>query len=318
MPLRLDHLIIWDFWLAPRLTQGDPFHIFFLQAPRSIPDPGHRHNLATVGHAISHDLSNWSYVGTALGPAPPGSWDDFTIWTGCVVHHDHRWYMFYTGRSRAENGQVQRIGIAMSDDLSTWSRVGEGAVLEADPRWYQRRNDNLGLRQDCRDPWVLRRDNEWLMYFTSTHALAKPDGRGVIGLATSEDLMTWEHQGPITRPGQFSEIEVPQVVQLGGQWLMLFCTAQHSLERQRKGLKWNGSHYFTSDSPYGSFSLAPGEPLLAGEHGTLYAARIVDDPWIEPCLLAWRRWNESGNFAGDITDPIPLTISPNGRLAVVS
>ena len=51
--LYLDDWIVWDFWLAPRLSADEPFHCYFLQAPRSLADPEMRHDLARIGHATS-------------------------------------------------------------------------------------------------------------------------------------------------------------------------------------------------------------------------------------------------------------------------
>ena len=65
------------------------------------------------------------------------SWDDLATWTGSVIEHDGRWYMLYTGVNRAEQGSVQRIGFAISDDLVHWSKHPAGPLLEADPRWYE-------------------------------------------------------------------------------------------------------------------------------------------------------------------------------------
>ena len=48
--LRLDDFYVWDSWVA---DDGDLYHLFFLQAPRSLGDPGMRHLSATVGHATS-------------------------------------------------------------------------------------------------------------------------------------------------------------------------------------------------------------------------------------------------------------------------
>ena len=33
--------------------------------------------------------------------------------------------MFYTGTNRAENGKIQRVGLAMSDDFMHWKRIRE-------------------------------------------------------------------------------------------------------------------------------------------------------------------------------------------------
>jgi len=103
---------------------------------------------------------------------------------------------------------------------------------------------------------------------------------------------------------------------VGNLWVMFFCTAKHSRERQTQRKAWNGTHYYIAHSPVRPFELATPESLLADSVGTLYAARIVEDPWIEPCLLAWRRWDQDGVFAGDIPDPIPLNIAPDGGLSI--
>ena len=55
---------------------GELFHIFHLQAPRKTSNANERHFLASVGHATSLDLINWSEVGTALEKSPAGAWDD--------------------------------------------------------------------------------------------------------------------------------------------------------------------------------------------------------------------------------------------------
>ncbi len=316
MPLRLANWIIWDFWLAPRMAPANSFHIFFLQAPRSIPDPEDRHNLATIGHAVSSDLRDWKYLGTALEPGPPGAWDDYTTWTGSTIRDGSLWWTFYTGRNRAESGRIQRIGAATSPDLGEWTRL-ESELLVADQRWYHTWNHEGDFPEDCRDPWVIRHDGEWLMYFTASSTTEPRDSRGVVGLARSPDLRRWEHLGPLQTPRQFGEIEVPQVLTLGGKWILLFCTAQHSDMQQSLGTSWNGSHYLVGDSPMGPFQLTMSQPLLADGSGTLYAARIIADPWLPaPVILAWRKWDEAGNFAGDLIDPIPLLIGPRGELSL--
>ena len=124
---------LWDFWLVSPQEWGDvrePYHLYYLQAPRTLNDPIMRHNIATVGHAISDDLRHWEHHGTVLEAGQPGSWDDMTIWTGCVTIRDGRAYMFYTGRSHADRGLVQRIGLAISNDLVNWNRHPGNPLIE--------------------------------------------------------------------------------------------------------------------------------------------------------------------------------------------
>ena len=51
---------LWDFWLVSPHEWGDPralYHLYYLQAPRTLRDPNMRHGVATVGHAVSHDVA---------------------------------------------------------------------------------------------------------------------------------------------------------------------------------------------------------------------------------------------------------------------
>jgi beta-fructofuranosidase len=148
--LRLPEHWLWDFWFA---RDGGDVHLFHLQAPRSLGDPELRHRNATIGHAVSRDLRTWEVLPPALAAGDPGAFDDLATWTGSVVRHAGRWHLFYTGISRAEDGAVQRVGLATSDDLVSWVR--EGVVVEADPRWYEVRTS--GPREPgWRDAWVQR------------------------------------------------------------------------------------------------------------------------------------------------------------------
>jgi len=56
--LRLPDLWIWDSWIA---DDGGTYHLFFLQAPRSLGDPDRRHTAARIGHATWTDLVEWEY-----------------------------------------------------------------------------------------------------------------------------------------------------------------------------------------------------------------------------------------------------------------
>ena len=107
-------------------------HVFFLHAPRSLGHPDLRHSHAQIGHAVSRDLRDWEVLPTALSPGPPGAFDDQATWTGSVLQAGGRWHMFYSGISTRDDGRVQRVGLATSEDLGTWER--QQVLVEADPR----------------------------------------------------------------------------------------------------------------------------------------------------------------------------------------
>ena len=92
------------------------YHLFHLVLP----------NHDFIAHAVSTNGINWRRVNNALFLGDPGSWDDLMLWTMHVTpdpHHAGRWRMFYTGLSRREQGRVQRIGLAVSDDLFRWRKA---------------------------------------------------------------------------------------------------------------------------------------------------------------------------------------------------
>jgi beta-fructofuranosidase len=317
--LPTDHLL-WDFWFAPR-RPGEPYHLFYLQAPRKLPDPEQRHSIATVGHAVSTDLVHWAEKSTALVPDRLGSWDDRAIWTGSIVERDGRYYWFYTAINQRD--RVQRIGLVTSTypDLDQWERHPENPLLEADSRWYEKVDPAGGQWEACRDPWIMAdpSDGTWWMFFTARANNGPSDGRGVIGCARSSDLVQWEQLPPVIESGEFGELEVPQVFALSGRWYMLFCTAKHSATRlARRGLDsdWFGTHYLVADAFTGPYELLADDALVGDAPGTFYAGRVVEDPDGKLVFIAWRRLDDDGRFLGALSDPAPVELLPGGRFHV--
>ncbi|WP_253289652.1 glycoside hydrolase family 68 protein [Verrucosispora sioxanthis] len=223
--LRLPDHWVWDSWYAQ--DDNGRWHAFFLRASRALLDPHRRHRRASIGHAVSTDLRSWQLGADALVPADAPAWDDLATWTGCTVRGpDQRWYLFYTGVGRAEDGLVQRIGLAVSDDLVTWHRHGDAPLLEADPTWYELLDRDMWYEQAWRDPWVFPDPDGdgWHMLVTARANRGPADARGVVGHATSPDLVNWTVRPPLSTPAGFGHLEVPQVAVVDGQPLLLFCT----------------------------------------------------------------------------------------------
>lgn len=318
--LAFDDRWIWDFWLA---HDGDRHHLFFLQAPRSLGDPERRHAHATVGHAVSTDLRDWEVVQDALGPGPPGEWDDRAIWTGSVVRAGDGWAMLYTGTSLAEDGLVQRIGLATSPDLLTWTRHPANPVLEA-PTAYEQLDPEHWYELAWRDPWVLPdpEGDGWVALICARVPYGPGDGRGVIACARSRDLVDWVVGPPVTLPGDYGHLEVPQVVATAGRWHLLFsadrvvCSAAHP--DHAAGVLLTGVRYLTARHPLGPYLPATDRVLDADESGTRYSGRIVEHEG-RSYLLTFDGMDETGRFVGAIGDPVEVGVTAQGierRLAV--
>ena len=148
--LRLADAWTWDFWLA---DDGRSYHLYFLKAPRHIGHPDQRHWNASIGHATSPDLADWTVVSDAITPSGGPAFDDIATWTGSVVRgRDGTWFMFYTGVGPADGAPRQRIGLATSADLHHWSKHPGSPVLESDSRWYERLPDALRARRGVARP----------------------------------------------------------------------------------------------------------------------------------------------------------------------
>lgn len=319
MTIALDDLWIWDAWYA---RDGEVWHAFFLQAPKSLGEPELRHWHTTVGHATSRNLRDWEHHGTCFAPRGEPAWDDH-IWTGSVVRGDDGlWHMLYTGSSRAEDGLKQRIGRATSRDLHHWERAGPGPCLDIDPDRYEELRLGFWHDRAFRDPWVMR-DPEgagWLMSFTArVPNVVEPNGGGAIGFATSPDLAEWTLHDPV-HSGGFGQLEVPQVIELEGRWFCLFCTAAaHFSKAQAEitpGGPVTGTHYLVGDGPRGPWRVAPGPFLDGGLPPRRYAARILEAE-DGPVLLGFADRPDGVHFQGHVTDPDPVEVTAEGLLRVI-
>lgn len=325
MSLRLPDHWLWDFWVV---RDGADFHAFYLQAPRSLRDPELRHWHASIGHAVSQDLRNWEVLPDALRAGKPGAWDDYTVWTGsieppvrAVGSPPGRWRMLYTGTARATRGRVQRIGLATSPDLVSWSRHAANPVLVPDHGLYEGLGQGAWHEEAWRDPWLFRDPDSGTRHalITARAAHGPAATRGVIGLATEDSDDRWTVREPVTRPGLYGHMEIPQLYVLSdARWCLLFSVpglpdgpdAESGRVPQHAELR--GTHYLLADGPLGPFDWQTHGVLLADEAGTWYGAKLMEGPDGRLVCLAWLAHDADGTFVGELSDPMEVAIGPGG------
>jgi beta-fructofuranosidase len=327
MSFRLPDKWVWDFWFAH--DKGE-HHLFYLQAPVALGQPGLRHQNASIGHAVSTDLYSWTVLEDALHPGPAGAWDDLATWTGSVIEHEGRWYMFYTGIGRAEFGLVQRIGLATSDDLITWEKHPANPLIEPDRRWYGLCEPENWRDQSWRDPWVFKAEHDGSFHalITARARIGPLDGRGVVAHARSVDLIQWEVMPPLTAPGDFAQVECPQLVQIDDRYYILFsCLGEdHSQSRvARLGTdQHTGTFAFSSAELLGPYTNPIGSLAPSGfADERLYAGKLVEHDG-QLWFMAFRAGGDDGrggqldddDFVGELTDPLPIHLDADGGLHV--
>jgi beta-fructofuranosidase len=220
--------------------------------------------------------------------------------------------MLYTGVSSRENGLVQRIGLALSDDLETWEKQADNPVMEADPRWYEMLDTEIWFDQAWRDPWVVYDSGDDLFHaFVTARSNSGPPGaRGVIGHAISPDLSDWEVGPPIRTPQGFGYMEIPQVFRLEERWHLLFSTpgwAQSAGNRP----KCTGTFHAISDELDGPYEEVA--PLFCDEEESRYGGKLILGP-SQPVCIAFLNKDPSGGFIGELTDPMPVEVAPDGTI----
>lgn len=202
-------------------------------------------------HLTSKDLTHWTEEGYVIPPGSAGAWDSTDIWAPSVVENNGTYYMFYTGvKLNGSNVQEQKIGVATSTDLYTWTKSPSNPVLNcANFSWaYWNGSDTAGDRAACRDGNVQWNADagEWMMTMSSRSATdltptAKPM---TVGVATSSDLMTWNEEGYYTQTNGYTT-ESSHLVKHGSTWYLFWtdnCASGYCLK------------YSTSSSPYSGFS----------------------------------------------------------------
>lgn len=326
-----DHWV-WDFWLA---RDGDTHHMMFLQAPMSLGDPDLRHRNASVGYATSDDLRSWTVHGTVLEPSGGQAPDATATWTGSIVEVAGAWRMFYTGSRFLRDGEitnVETVLAASSTDLAIWTKDA-AVVVSADARWYETLEAGTWHEEAWRDPWVFADPDGdgWHMLVTARAREDAPHGdvresdgargnggmresdvvresgaardRGVIGHAWSPDLHHWEVRPPLSAPGAgFAHLEVPQVVEVEGRWVLLFSCDSAHLTGAREG-STGGIWAVALDDPRGPY---PVERATLVTEESLYSGRVAEDVDGRPVMLAFENTTADGTFVGTLSDPLRL------------
>jgi len=291
--------------------ETDTVHMFYLADPLN-------GGKDFAGHAISKDLVNWERLPRALETGPPGAWDDLRICTGSTIERDGRYWMAYSATSLNDSSweelhRVQRVGMAVSDDLMTWTKLPENPVSEAKPPNYEKMSTGQRPMIHWRDPFLLDQGHEVYQFICARGGTGDSGRRGVVAVASSTDMRTWEVLPPLPHDRIADEMEVPQLYNVEGRWYLVFVTLGRFLTPEfaaRFGdeLPLRTNFSMVADSPLGPFHIhGTGQIVKHLPNQIFYAAQLVQfkGEWY---LLATEK-DEKGSR---ISDPVPVYADATG------
>lgn len=172
-------------------------------------------------HATSEDLLTWTTRDPILHAGPSGALDHFQLGDCSVIEHDGKWYLFFQAMPR--KGAGRRFCLAVSDDLWTWRKVPDDrtSIFTPSPTWSGWAED-AGPRF-CTSPWVIRYQDRFILYYCTYNKR----GDDCIGVASSQDLIHWQDDGPIITTQGIpdplvgpSGFEVPRVIERNGKFYL--------------------------------------------------------------------------------------------------
>ena len=277
MNYRPSGMKIWDTWY---LNHHGEVHAFYMQglAPHS-----HRsaREAGGIGHAVSRNLLDWKELPVALLPGEAGSGEDLNIFTGCATEKDGVLYLYYTQRASEDEGRTQRIALATSRDFLHFEKYAGNPVITPDPSFLctQEAPARYGI-VDCRDLVVVQdpQGSGYVGFYASRRPSEEMPEGAVIVAVRSQDLIHWEHIGPVFTTTRHTIIEVPDVFFLEGRWYMTLLVNNDYGSRdlfQEQELV-GGTIYAVSDSLLGPYAEEPDNIILASRRYNGITCRSVE------------------------------------------
>jgi predicted GH43/DUF377 family glycosyl hydrolase len=195
----------------------------------------------------------------------PLSTDGYSVGGMCALRVDAvdaAYYMWYTGVP--ENGYVQRLYLATSDDGVVWTKEATPVIGTGDPGSFDSRQ--IGKPSVLYDP--LNLEAPFRMWYS-----AEGDFGGSIGYATSLDGRTWTKVGEVFVPGLIGmadsfSISQPSVILDAGIYRMWYTASDSNNLRvafatSLEGLTWQrGGVVIDAGSGTGNYDTGAWSPTV--------------------------------------------------------
>lgn len=241
---------------------GDPiplfwdgkYHIFYLKAP--LEPSRNQADHTCYAHISSRDLIHWEEHPIAISPAQGGP-DAMSCWTGSIIEHEGRFFLFYTGYDKDHPFHPQSICLATSCDLDHWEKHPDNPISLADGESF--------AYIHWRDPFVFWSEKEkcFLMSITTARRDEPDWSSGALVIARSTDLIHWETGEVYYHPGNHCCPECSDIFEMNGRWYMassMFLKTCYRMGESPLG-PWWAPRFDSFDGPmnYAAKTISDGE-----------------------------------------------------------
>lgn len=269
------------------------YHLFHLIIP----------NHDYIAHAISNDGVSWKRVNNALFVGHPGSWDDDMLWTMHAASYQDKFYMFYTGLSLRDKGSMQKIGIAVSDDLMEWTKVTDQRFpARSQAPYYEDLSNNPRQWLSFRDPFYYSEEGRHFLFVCARAAEGPFSRRGCVAtLELCKDRLV--SLPPILYPRMYDDVECPCVFKMKDKYYLIGSIREDIKVR-----------YWFSDELLGEYHSFHSDVLIPKGN---YAARIVKDNghWL---IFNFYYMGNNVHLKRVLPPPKQLEVDEDGRLFLKS
>ena len=182
------------------------YHAFFQYSPFDV-----NGGVKMWGHAISKDMIQWEYKGTALYPDQP--FDCHGVYSGCTLIDEGKMYLYYTGNVKREDKDY---------DYILEGREGNTVLVESPdgltfgPKKLLMRNEDYPSDLSChvRDPKVWKEKGHYYM----VQGVRTKDNAGQVQIFESDDRINWKPKKRISTSSPFGYMwECPDYFTVDGQ-----------------------------------------------------------------------------------------------------
>lgn len=236
-----------------------------------------------IACSTSRDLLHWDYFGMILEKNPDG-WDNTGLATGSVVEYNGRWYMLYTGNGDRPD-RSDGIGLAVSDDLLHWERVGDAPVLpRRDPYTLPSAEGDVPCRL-LADPYITPNPIDGLYYvYINSYALDMPFGqRGCQAVFRTRDMINYEPCDIALKEPYYDRIETAQMFAYKDKYFLYF-GGVHPTDPIGQIEEWYGmpknvcneNCIYISDHPTHGFVSHEGSKLDIPFNPPVYICKIIE------------------------------------------